>query len=86
MRSGGLRPAQQGGQVHKTPSQPVAGHSGTCLSSKITQEAEIGKMAEFKVPGQPNNNKKSLETSNSIEKHWLRWHTPVIPALVDSTK
>jgi hypothetical protein len=35
--------------VHKTPFQPIVGHSGACLSSQATQEAEIGRITS---PGQ----------------------------------
>jgi hypothetical protein len=64
--------------VFKTPSQPIAGHNGKCLSSQATQEAEIRRI---KVPAHPG---QSLEDLISSEISWVWWCAPIIPAMVES--
>jgi hypothetical protein len=53
---------QPGQKVCETASQPIAGDSGTHLSSQVMQKAEIWKIV---VPSQPGQN--SLQDSISME-------------------
>jgi hypothetical protein len=63
------------------PSQPIAGHNGTQLTSQATQEAENQRIA---VLGQPK--QKGLQDPISMEKSWTWWCVLVIPATVGSIK
>jgi hypothetical protein len=61
---------QLGQDDHKTPSQPVGGYGGVCLSSQTTLEAEIRKNVVSGSLG-----KKCLSDSISMEKIGLVEHT-----------
>jgi hypothetical protein len=55
------------------PSQPIPGHSGTCLSFQAVWEVEIRRII---APGQPW--QKCLQDSILMGKRWIWWYVPVI--------
>jgi hypothetical protein len=68
----------QGGEFPILPSQPIAGCSGSCLSSQAMQEAEIRRVA---FPGQ-----RVCEIPSQWEKNSVWWWGSVIPVIAGSLK
>jgi hypothetical protein len=59
--------------------QPMAGHSGACLSPQAMWEAEVGESWFQGNPGQ-----KSLQDPISVEERRVCWCVPIVPAMTES--
>jgi hypothetical protein len=61
---------QPGQKVHKTPSQSVAGHGGTCLSSQLCRKLRLGEYHGSKPTHAKTKNRRRITVLADLSKMW----------------